>query len=317
MYKTATQQWDLLTQLNCLYPNEEFKEVTRLPSTRNIVLSAKANMNQYIFKMAPSDHCDLLYREARGITELYDHGGPVPRPLPIIDGCGSRINYDGREYVVRGYEYIKGTALTVSDNTFYCLGVSIGKLHDTWQIQERPSWVPEINITDLIFEPIEAIAKRHPLQSKQPVIRRLSQEVADVLAAHRDPDYLGFTHGDSHHLNAIQNEHGEIVMIDLEDLGWQWRAYDLATAIWGSFGRGGSAAVWNALIAGYTSVRQLSQAESMLIRYLIFARHLWWLGQYAKNWERWRQRYTLKQFFDSGIELLEIIARDVCGIKEC
>jgi hypothetical protein len=53
----------------------------------------------------------------------------------------------------------------------------------------------------------------------------------------------------------------------------------------------------------------------MLIRFLIFACHLWWLGLHARNWDRWRQRFSRTQFFGSGIELLVTIGKDVCGLE--
>ena len=127
---------------------------------------------------------------------------------------------------------------------------------------------------------------------------------------------MGVTHGDMHHLNAIKVGNGNIFLIDFEDIGWQWRVYDLATAIWGTFSRGGSAMVWNELINGYSYEHKLSQTEAMLIRYLIFARHLWWLGLYARNWEQWPSMYTKMQFFESGLDLLDMIAKDVCGLTE-
>jgi Ser/Thr protein kinase RdoA (MazF antagonist) len=126
---------------------------------------------------------------------------------------------------------------------------------------------------------------------------------------------FGWTHGDCHHHNSIITPYSDVVLLDFEDTCWQSRMYDLATAIWGTFGRGGTSGVWDALIHGYNSVCRLNDDEAKLIRYLIVARHLWWLGFRARYWDDWHQPYSLNEFFSNGIDLLVTIAREACDLS--
>lgn len=310
----------LTAQLSTLFPFMQFRDLKRLNSARNSVYSAKAKDIDVILKFSPTVECDPLLREYQAICELYAHEGPVPRPLQMLSDRESQfqVNINDTNYTVRAYECIQGRTLTPSKHSFYSLGCSIGQLHGIWKTiyeRDKPLWLPEVTVSDLLYKPLQAIEQLYTDHDKLIIITQLADTVANVLEAHQDRDLLGFSHGDAHHFNAIQSHDNQVILLDLEDSAWQWRAYDLATAIWGTFGRGGSAAIWNELIAGYTSICPLSEDEANLIRYLIFARHLWWLGLHARYWDRWPQRFTRVHFFDSGVDLLLMISKDVCGLE--
>lgn len=313
MHNKLLQRGNILEQLNLLYPEDDFIGLERLPTIRNITYAVNAVNGRYIFKLSPIEACEPLLRENSGIREIYNRGGAVPRPLPIKDETDCIAVLEDACYAVRGYEFIEGEVPIVSENSFHSLGAAIGSFHNVWKSEERPSFLPEMKLADMVYGSLDDINGRFP-NSRMKYFRKLSQSVSEVLSDNREPYLLGVTHGDLHHMNAIKASQG-IILIDLEDIGWQWRVYDLATAIWGTFGRGGSAFIWDELINGYSAVHDLSQTEAMLIRYLIFVRHLWWLGLNARNWELWPRRYTIKQFFEPGLELLDIIAKEVCGLN--
>lgn len=309
-----TESHDLHNQLNRMFPDQPIKQVQRLSSTRNRVYWVDTDDNQLVIKLAPAHACASLLREYEAICELHAQYAPVPRPIPVSGSTDFHLYLDGDRFHGRAYEFVEGVTPAPSEQTFYELGRSIGNLHNAWKIKRKPEWVPEVRICDFIHKPLEAISSVYNHHDDLDMASRLARSVSSVLEAHLDNHLFGFSHGDAHHYNAIQTNEGRIMLFDLEDLGWQWRVYDLATAIWGTFGRGGSAPIWNQLIVGYTSVRSIREEEAQLIRFLIFARHLWWLGLHARNWHHWPQRYTRQSFFKSGIELLAIIGKDVCGL---
>lgn len=317
MLDTIEVRQALTAQLSTILPFEQVRELKRMNSARNTIYLAKADDSDVILKFSPTIDCDPLLREYHAISEVHAHGGPVPRPLQMLNDGESRcqVNINDTNYTVRAYECIQGNTLTPSKHSFYSLGCSIGQLHDIWKTIDRPLWLPEVTVSDLLYKPLRSIEQQYTDHDKFRIITQLTDTVASILEAHHDRDLLGFSHGDAHHFNAIQSHDNEVILLDLEDSAWQWRAYDLATAIWGTFGRGGSVAIWNELIAGYSSICPLSEDEADLIRYLIFARHLWWLGLHARYWDRWPQRYTRSHFFDSGVDLLLIISKDVCGLE--
>lgn len=313
MHKAVSEQEGILKQLNELFPEDEFIKLECNGSIRNIVYTVNAVNSKYTFKLSPIKDCAPLLREYTGILEIYNRGGLVPEPLPIKAGTDYQVELKDVCYAVRGYEFIEGEKLVVSENSFYKFGTAIGSFHNIWQPEDIPFFLPEVSLTELIYGPLDDINSRFP-NNRMNYFMKLANSVAEILSANRDKEFLGVTHGDMHHINAIKADNGDIFLIDLEDIGWQWRVYDLATAIWGTFGRRGQAVVWNELIEGYNHVHKLGQTEAMLIRYLIFARHLWWLGLYARNWELWPERYTKREFFESGLDLLDMIAKEVCGL---
>lgn len=319
MLDTLEVRQALAAQLNTLSSFGQVRELKRMNSTRNSVYLAKAENMDVILKCSPALGGSTLLREYQAIDELYAHGAPVPRPLQLLnhhegEGC-FHVNINDTEYTVSAYECIQGNTLTPSAHSFYLLGCSIGQLHHSWKPIDKPSWLPEVTVSDLLYTPLQWIEQQYTDHEQWRIIAQLTDTVASILESYQDKALLGFTHGDAHHFNAIQSQDNKVILLDLEDSSWQWRTYDLATAIWGTFGRGGSTAIWNELISGYSSITRLSEDEADLIRYLIFARHLWWLGLHARYWDQWPQRFTRSHFFQSGMDLLWIISRDVCGLE--
>lgn len=314
MYDSQESQEALMININEIFPNVELKGLYRIPSYRNIVILAKTDNDDLVFKLAPLNSCNSLQREYQAINILYSNSGPVPCPVYMENEHKCQVIWNAHPHIVRGYKFIKGNSLALSEKNFYSLGVSIASLHNAWETSERPSWIPEMNVLDIFNSSIEAIREKYNVLEKIQIVEQLSSSVSLVLEAHRVSEFLGLSHGDAHHLNAIQTSIEKTILIDLEDVCWQWRVYDLATAIWGTFSQGGNVHIWNELIAGYNSVRPISQEEAYLIRFLIFTRHLWWLGLWARNWNQWPHKYTCNSFFKSGIELLMKIAKDICGL---
>lgn len=314
MLDTQDDRRALITQLNKMIPGVDFKHLKQLSSNRNIVYLAETDHGHLVFKFSPDDRCASLHREYQAVSELYMQGADVPRPVQLSGEIDLKVRLHGSMHSGRVYAFVAGKTLLPSETVFYELGRSIGQLHNAWKTEEKPAWMPEAKTSEFIHQPLEAISEVFDDRDQLRHTEHLASSVASVLEAYQDRALVGFTHGDAHHFNVIQADDGKMVWIDMEDSSWQWRVYDLATAIWGTFGRGGTAPVWDKLIAGYTSVRPLSDEEATLIRFLIFARHLWWLGLHAANWNRWPQRYTSEQFFESGIGLLKAIGKDVCGL---
>lgn len=126
------------------------------------------------------------------------------------------------------------------------------------------------------------------------------------------PGACGIVHGDAHHLNFLEHDE-RVALFDFELLATGWRVYDLATLIWGTFGRGGDAALWEAIVRGYSSQRRLDQDETRLMPVFVAVRQLWWLGFHARHWGRWRRPWLGPGFFEQGVGLLEFIAAETCG----
>jgi len=93
------------------------------------------------------------------------------------------------------------------------------------------------------------------------------------------------------------------------------RAYDLATLIWGTFGRGGKAEMWDAMVRGYASRRRLGEQEAGTVPLFVCLRQLWWMAFHARHWGRWRRPWLGSRFFVDASELLEFVANQSCDYR--
>ncbi|HWI61983.1 MAG TPA: phosphotransferase [Symbiobacteriaceae bacterium] len=92
----------------------------------------------------------------------------------------------------------------------------------------------------------------------------------------------GYIHGDMHGGNNFVAEDGSITVFDFDHSGFGWRAYDLAAFLWGA-----EPDIKESFLAGYQSVRVLTEAELDLLPTFITARAIWDYGDSAANVERW------------------------------
>ncbi len=295
-YHSNTQT--LLFHLDSIFPHMKIQELLPLSLNRSYVYKAITAREDFLLKILPINSLDRLQREYLAIQTLFREGAPVPRPLKEENNI---IQINEVAFMARAYEFVEGHALQINKSNFFSLGTSIGHIHNIWDKMKKPSWLRDITINELLYNSLDAIRNSYNDCESLLLTERLTSTIAVILEKYNDESLFGCSHGDAHHLNAIQTTLGQTVIIDFEDVGWQWRIYDLATAIWGTFGRGGTPEIWKELISGYSSIRFLNQEEEGLIRFLIFARHLWWLGLHAKNWNMWARQYSKNIFSSQGL----------------
>ncbi|MGK3998270.1 phosphotransferase enzyme family protein [Sorangium sp. So ce1024] len=215
------------------------------------------------------------------------------------------------------YTSAVGRQLRSDAREFHALGAGLAAIHRGLNDYVPVHPVSSLGRTQLLERPLELIMARvstAPLRgSLERAVERL-RPVLDGLST-LGPGY-GVCHGDAHHGNTHIDDSGAITFFDFEDIVYGWRAYDWATAIWGTFGRGGNAELWDALVRGYNTVRPLDEDEGESIKFLIAARHIWWMGLHAATWGQWRRAWLDATFFDRSVELLGHICRDACGLSD-
>ncbi|MDO4732111.1 MAG: phosphotransferase [Bacillota bacterium] len=297
----------LLQQLRILFPEEQ-QLWQRIPSTRNILYKVRLKEGSRIVK---------LYPEERKSKMLAEYGSISCSAFPLkAYPCPKQDCFQKGEkrFYARIYSFLKGKPIPETAEGFFQLGKAIGSLHKFWAEQKKPDWLPSIGPEELITRPLEqltAVVKEEELE----LPRCYAEQVRELLQAYRKPEFFGFCHGDTHSQNALLLPEGRAALFDFEDACWQWPAYDLATAIWGTFRFDGSPVLWNPLIEGYETELPLDDIQGSLLPYLLFARHLWWLGLYAENWESWQLGKGNENFFSTGLSLLQSIAEESCGLE--
>lgn len=135
-------------------------------------------------------------------------------------------------------------------------------------------------------------------------------EVATAFAARFAPLTavfgVGFCHGDFHGGNALV-EDDVATLLDFDDCGVGWIAYDLASFLWTcqGFEDEQREAIWADFLSGYESVRLLAQADRDAVEPLILAREIWALGAWATGAPHWGDSWFRTEDFALRIAAVE------------
>ena len=300
IYAQLGQQLPSLFSEPCLHWQQ-------MASSRNIVFKVRIPEGFRIVKFYPQEKKRHMLAEYQAISS-----GDFPlRSCPILRDAP--LEASGQYFYARAYNYLIGSQVPGTQDSFFQMGKALGLMHQSWDFKQCPEWLPEVSVAELIEIPLSQLAK---VCSKNDLLlpQHYGKQVAEILQKYRQPELLGVCHGDAHDKNALLQKDGSIAFFDFEDVCWQWPAYDLATCIWGSFRFGGEPLLWEALIEGYAAVDGIAEEQLDLIPYLLFARHLWWMGLYAENWHKWNLPMQKSMFFAEQLELLKDIAEQSCSL---
>jgi len=268
--------------------------------------------------LRPATH---LTFELELLASLEARGLPVAGPYRLTDGTLFAVLDDpsrGERHLAL-YRFLTGHQPRLTLETGLALGRLLAEFHVAAEIVGPPGTLPHLDRRALIEEPVASVKERLTSPTGAETSMTLDSVVGFLARlwpeASSEPGAYGLVHGDSHHLNFLEDD-GRLALFDFELLARGWRAYDLATLIWGTFGRGGDAALWDAMVRGYSSVRRLGESEARTVPVFVALRQLWWLGFHARHWGRWRRPWLNPGFFDGGVELLQFIAAQACGYNE-
>ncbi|MEK3706334.1 phosphotransferase [Paenibacillus sp. FSL R7-0198] len=180
------------------------------------------------------------------------------------------------------FRYIEGTENNLEDEeSCYAFGQSAAELHKAMdQVNvELPRY--ELDLKFLIDEPLKRII--HYIGENNEAAAFLytfatTLKERIVAASRQDLDF-GLCHGDMHgNNNAFQQEH-QFIHYDFEWAAKSWRAYDLAQVkVRKRQSDERKAALWDALMAGYRSVRSFSAEDEQAVDLFIIARRFWVMG---------------------------------------
>jgi|GEM_PF-4030901 len=286
---------ELTEALSALF-HQPVLSLRQLPSLRNLLFRVRLAESSWVVKLTEGETPEFPLLSLR------------PLPLTVYpERC--YLTYEGKTWLACAYSCLEGREIPPTPGGFALLGRAIGEMHCVWQDCERPVWLPDTSVETLITAPLAALS-----DFVSPQTRQYAQAVGEILSEYRDPALLGICHGDAHDCNALRQANGQAAFFDFEDACWCWRAYDLATCIWGSLRFGSTQRLWNAFLSAYDTVHPLTDLEEALIPYLIFARQLWWLGLNAKNWDTWAHLMREPDFFPTQLELLNQIAQYACDL---
>ncbi|SEP22684.1 phosphotransferase [Paenibacillus sp. OK076] len=220
---------------------------------------------------------------------------------------------EGKRFAVM-FRYIEGMENNLEDEqSCYAFGQSAAELHKAMDqvVLEQPRY--ELDTKFLIDEPLERIinyigGKNEASSFLHTFATTLKERIG--AASRQDLDF-GLCHGDMHGNNNAFQQGSQFIHYDFEWAANGWRAYDLAQVKARKRQSGEQKeALWNALMAGYRSVRSFSTQEEQAVDLFIVARRFWVMGldvafiesdmgalDYGSDW----LNSFVKEFRDTGI----------------
>lgn len=233
---------------------------------------------------------------------LADHGLATPVPLMLENGKRTEIR-DGKSWMLM--PYVRGGWLPATEKSMYDLGRVQAEMH---QIPVHQDVTSEFAIGFPLWKRLISEAKRDGMVT--PFIELLERELADL--KEKIPDELprGMIHGDIYPDNVIGVEGKVLAILDFEEVCVQSLALDLVTTYVGFGWRDGLpvAGLWDALLAGYESVRPLTAGEKRALpdlhRYAVLAVAAWRYWQFVIN-------VPNTEHTDRYVEMVERLDKDL------
>ncbi|MEM7404717.1 MAG: phosphotransferase [Pseudomonadota bacterium] len=252
-----------------------------LSQSENTVFKAVASTGEcFVLRVHRPGYHTLPELESEHLwtRALNEAGISAPRPRKTLDGCGyaeMTLACGGHKFTVGLSEWVEGETLRAlagdDDSTqSHCdnmraVGKLLGRLHNQvegWQapveftrhaldadglMGERPFWGPFWAASELG-------------NARRATLRRLRRQMHAALSTlDRGPDVFGLIHADLHPGNVLDNGR-ELHIIDFDDAGFGWHAYDLAIPLLPYDHRNDFARISDALVAGYRTQRRLGKS---------------------------------------------------------
>ena len=210
---------------------------------------------------------------------LADHGVLTPTPLLLKDGARMLVKNNQAWMLM---PYVEGGWLPSDTNSLYELGRAQAQMHKV-PIHKN---IPTTFAIGYIFWD-KMVEDAYENNSMTPFLQLLEEESHTL--KQRIPRDLpsGIIHGDLYPDNVIGREGEVLALLDFEEICIESLAMDLATTYVGFGWKDGlpDSELWDALLAGYESIRPLTDAEHKALpdlhRFAILAVAAWRYWQFV------------------------------------
>lgn len=210
---------------------------------------------------------------------LAEHGVLTPTPL-LLDGGGRMLVKDNQAWMLM--PYIDGGWLPSDSSSLYELGKAQAQLHGVPIHESIPT---TFAIGYVLWEKL--VKDAHENGSITPFVRLLEEEMRLLKQSIPEDLPCGIIHGDLYPDNVIGKSGEVLALLDFEEICIESFAMDLVTTYVGFGWKDGLPVpeLWNALLAGYESVRPLTDAEHAALpdlhRFAVLAVAAWRYWQFV------------------------------------
>lgn len=262
--------------------------------------------------------------ELEWLNYLKGQGVPVSYPIQRRDG-----DYLGHLHAAEGlrhyalFSFAEGQAGDpISEEQSYRYGAGVAQIHllsNEFQSQHKRFTT---DLTFLLDNPLQWIKnlladrRAQDLDFLVDAIGTLKKQVTAILEGDdaaigtMSADAWGIIGGDCHFLNAHFNADNDPIFFDFDFCSYGWRVYDIAVFLWDVVRRDAPPEIASSFLAGYQSVRPLSEAELKLLSPLMAIRHIFVTGTVMRiahfNGDLWFDDATLDQAFNQIKKLMEM-----------
>lgn len=226
-----------------------------------------------VLKIWDDRDLEEVVRLNKQLVTISSHGVPTPVPLMLEDGSRMMV-VDGRAWILM--PFVDAPWLAGDASAMRHLGELMARLHS---IPDDGTFITRYTMGTDIWPDVFALADSRDAWS--PFLREREADYARMPELIPDGLPRGVIHGDLF-LDNVLSRDGEIkAVLDFEDICWNILATDLVVAFIGCCWHGGEPVEdrWNALLEGYESVRELTQAERdalpELYRYATLSVAMW------------------------------------------
>ena len=210
---------------------------------------------------------------------LADHGVLTPAPL-LLDGGGRMLIKDNLAWMLM--PYVEGGWLPSDTSSLYELGKAQAQLHGVPIHNSIPT---TFSMGYKLWEKL--VEDAHKDGSMTPFLHLLEKETRILKESIPMDLPCGIIHGDLYPDNVIGREGEVLALLDFEEICIESLAMDLVTTYVGFGWKDGLPVpeLWDALLAGYESVRPLSESEHAALpdlhRFAVLAVAAWRYWQFV------------------------------------
>ena len=247
------------------------------------------------------------------LTYLFNAGCPVAHPIQRRDG-----NYLGRIDAPEGVRYIalftfaKGKiSVPMSKEQSYIHGATIAQIHLASNGYKSPHPRYSSDLDFLLDEPIQRLREYWgesipDIEFVVELASHLKEKVLALLGNSDIPDAWHVIGGDFGGLHLFFNEENQPTYFKFDSCSYGWRAYDLAIFLLETALMDAAPEISASFLAGYQSVRPLSEAELDSLLPFMLIQQIWIMGTSILltniSGESW-----LKNFYKQNLEALKML----------
>lgn len=239
----------------------------------------------YVFKVvneADSKNIEMIETQTKLLCNLTDKKFNCPTPIHTVDGSFfEEHNLDGHIHIVRMFKFVPGIVFDKApkeSQLYYEAGKTIAELNTA--LQEFDTTIYKNHRFKWMLE--EAVMIRKYLyviqdEKRKNMIEQILIKFEEAVLAHRDSYDIGLIHGDYNEHNIIvqSSPNGQFKVngvIDFGDAHYSFIIFDLAITMTYMMIHSGSIETGKHVLAGYQSIKNVTDNEKCILSISIQAR---------------------------------------------